>query len=468
MKVPTTDGQISLQSKYREVLDQLEQAGIQHCLLRDRLDSDSEIKDLDLLVSEASQERLRDKLRESGFVEMAHRGIPFKAVFARYDGEQALCLDVHWRAVQYGIIYMDSSRMLTRRLRQDGLFYLSQEDELIHRVWHSLLRKGPFSETSLKRMGWLLTQALDWGYICEHQGSLGFLKPFSIFCEAFKKTTLMPSEEQRLRRDAFRAAFWPHPTNLGRYLAYRIRWIGARSRRGGLVAIVGPDGAGKSSVAAEIKKRSRAIPALKIETVYLGPWGQMESPWMRVLCRYGISITPSREPWGAWLMSRFQRKPVGDGRFAAPPSMAYLISKWLKSLARGTLFYLCIYAELLFRYLKLVLPRLRKGYWIVSDRYITDLRYLYIREPMLNYPFLRFLVCWLFPKPDLFILLDNRPDVIFARKDQLTLEQIRTCRELCFKAIEAVPHQVIQTDRPVVEIATRILQQILLLSAQRL
>ena len=43
-------------------------------------------------------------------------------------------------------------------------------------------------------------------------------------------------------------------------------------------------------------------------------------------------------------------------------------------LVKGWLFYTALYIELMYRYMTAVFFRIRKGEWVVADRFITDLR----------------------------------------------------------------------------------------------
>jgi thymidylate kinase len=77
------------------------------------------------------------------------------------------------------------------------------------------------------------------------------------------------------------------------------------------------------------------------------------------------------------------------------------------------------------------------------------------------------LVCRFFPKPDLFVLLDNRAEVIHARKEDLSVEQIERFRESYRKAICKHPHEIVTTDRSPEEISDHILERMLRLSVSK-
>ena len=138
---------------------------------------------------------------------------------------------------------------------------------------------------------------------------------------------------------------------------------------------------------------------------------------------------------------------------------------WLGSIAKGHLFYAAIYIELVYRYVTSVFFRVRKGRWVLADRYITDLRYLYKERPIRNYAGIRRLLCMIFPKPDLLIVLDNHPDVIVSRKSGLSAGQIETLRNFVLKAARAYRFEVVTTDRTPEEIADHILNRMLALRA---
>jgi thymidylate kinase len=136
---------------------------------------------------------------------------------------------------------------------------------------------------------------------------------------------------------------------------------------------------------------------------------------------------------------------------------------WAGAIVKGYLFYAAIYIELVYRYVTSVFFRVRRGQWIVADRYITDLRYLYKERPIGNYGAVRRLLCALFPKPDLLIVLDNRPDVIVSRKGGLAAAQIETLRHFVLKAARNYRFEVVTTDRSPEEIADHVLNRMLAL-----
>jgi thymidylate kinase len=431
----------------KEVLGRLHAAGVVYCALRYH-DPESPAGDLDILIDGESVDGCRRVLEEQGFVAAPSRS-PFKMVMLRYSQGLAICLDIHWKAVQYGMVYMDAGRMLARRVESDGLFHLSLEDELIHLVIHNFLRKGALRTHALDRIRQLLSQRIDRRYLHEHLDAFG-LRPAFHAAVAWVEQSHANAAYAGLRRRAFWAVMRAQPGNAHRYLVLRFGSRSVRKRRGGLVAFVGPDGSGKSTVIRTLTERAHAIPGLKVRTTYLGPWGQMKLSLVPALRKLGI--TPAVQPVGLHLASGADRK---DGSKRS----------WIGSLVKGCVFYTALYIELVYRYATSVFFRVRRGEWIVADRYITDLRYLYKERPIGNYGAIRRLLCAMYPKPDLFIVLDNRPDVIVSRKGGLAAAQIETLRHYMLMAARNYRFEVVTTDRPPEEIADHVLNRMLSMRA---
>lgn len=428
-------------AEYSRALRRLVEAGATFCLLRDRPADLPADADLDLLIAPADRGPALAALAAEGFVLRRGAGAPLKAVFVRYFHGALLTLDVHWSMVQQGLRYADESRALARRRGPEDQPGLSPEDELIHLVAHGLLRGHAPKAARRVRTAELLGGALDRAYVENHVGAFGYGDAFRDACAWFRAGCI-PEAQARLRSRLTWALIRHDPRNAGRLATFRLRRLARARGRGGVVALVGPDGAGKSTVLAAVLARGAGIRGPRLDSVYLGPWGQLETGFVRLIRRLGI--TPSREPWG-------RRVAAMDAQFPRA------VLKWASSEAKAAIFYPAILAELWWRYLRSVAPPARRGAWIMADRYITDLRYLYKGDLMPNHRFLRAAVCSLYPSPNLFVLVDQTPEAIHERKPGLSVEQIQAFQEAYRRALRGKRWMRITTDGTPEEAADRVL-----------
>lgn len=162
-------------------------------------------------------------------------------------------------------------------------------------------------------------------------------------------------------------------------------------KRGALIALAGPDGVGKTTVARTLLDGHQ------------GPTGYVHF-----------------------------RPPMGGSLASGPPALAVagppkdfggespldVITGWLRLFRSLGSFWL--------GYLRTVRPAVRKGALVVADRWA----YGYIVQPRaLKYYGPTWLARWAvarMPRPHVLAVLQAPPDVVHARKDQLTLEQIRS------------------------------------------
>ena len=192
------------------------------------------------------------------------------------------------------------------------------------------------------------------------------------------------------------------------------RWIRARSGAvwdrvrdfilppGEMVILVGPDGAGKSTLTEQVVRRLSAtrIPA---SPVYLGA----QKP-----------LLPTRK----W--SQQVRRAMGQSQKAKGPKDVDR-----KQRLRGLLH---IMADKWARYLVYVRPRLVRGEVVVVDRYFYDLRTF--AHPLVKSRFVEGFVMRLIPEPALAFCLVADPELITIRKHELTVAE--TARQIeCYRGI---------------------------------
>jgi thymidylate kinase len=207
-----------------------------------------------------------------------------------------------------------------------------------------------------------------------------------------------------LRPELRRALRRRYPANPARQAWFRLR-SGARQTRlrlrprGVFAAFLGPDGAGKSSLTDLLVERlSGHEDVLKIHRVYMGS-GQPLLPTRKVTRRLHGKTGP-----------KVASKPV-TVRDVSPRRL------------RGPLH---VMADEILRYWVRVRPRLAPHGVVLIDRYAYDV--LRVNNRTVQRPWFRRLAVAIIPSPQVTFFLEGDPEVIAARKRELTVAE--TTRQL--------------------------------------
>ncbi len=439
-------------SIYRELLQRLSEKGVRYSLLRDTLPEAPELHELDILVWPEHRREFVAAAQELGFV-VRKTGIPGKEVLAAFDGENLRLVDVHYAFIQEGLVYLSLPEALARlRKTPEGHSILSREDELLHLFYHNLLGKNHLQEKHLPRVRELLSPLPDLAYLKQRVPRANIWNCFEQFIlhpETFSKDRKLAGKSAREIR---RALMLRSPANWLRWFYNRRLRKRLHRRRGVHFAFMGVDGAGKSTIIRAVQQQLEQAGAIKFYTVYMGPWGQIRSPFMRLYKK--LRLTPPEEDW----LGRLREKLQGREK---EYSLLLLLKKLLSGKIQGWLYYLAIYLEFWYRYFREVRPRLRKGAIVLSDRYIYDLKYIYKDRPVEQFKWLRGLVCLLYPRPDRVVYLQNDPDTIVRRKPQLNAGQIRQFQGFYRQALAAYPVLDVLTDRPPEALARQVVSAIM-------
>ncbi|NUO80856.1 hypothetical protein HUU05_12325 [candidate division KSB1 bacterium] len=394
------------------LLNALSDRGIPYVLLRDHPETPA-IRDLDLLLDRS---RLAEFLRiaaQQGFQLLkSGRLNPGKKVLLLWNDRGPHLIDLHERLIYHGYEYMDATLVLSRRRREGGYYHLSLEDELLTLFLHNVLGKAEIQAKHRDRLFALFEARLDENYIAEHLRRFGIAE---IFAEARREFVTLARDitlvEKYRRRILGRLQHHPK-MNAVRQFQIRVRerlekWIGGK--RGALIAFIGPDGCGKSAITTALHEEFRRA-TIATDVVYLGPWGQHRLPLHDIMRKLNIKPYSPKEKSGT----------AAAGHLNAMRRFVYF--------CKGTVFYLLLAVELWFRYYALALPRLRRGRIVLADRYIYDLMIGYKNRPLHSHQRLRRWLCRRYPKPDLAILLDAAPEVIYQRKPQFEVSQLDDIR----------------------------------------
>jgi thymidylate kinase len=230
------------------------------------------------------------------------------------------------------------------------------------------------------------------------------------------------------------------PRAVAAHLAARLGVLLDRMRArlrppGRLVILLGPDGAGKTTLSERVCARFAGT-RVKVSSVYLGA----QKPLLPTR-RLSQKIRKRLRPAGAVkLVKDVNRRQRLRG-------LAHIMAdKWL-------------------RYVVHVRPRLVRGETVVLDRYFYDLRTF--AHPLVRSRWLEAIVMRCIPEPALVFSLVADPELITARKHELTVAETRRQLE-CYRGLRSWVRRFheIPADGDLAEVVDRVASRIVALAAE--
>lgn len=379
----------------------LEKRQVNYSLLRDGDDLErlARSDEIDLLVDEAHLPRFREIAIEHDFVSLPALGHAPHHFFLTYNEEtdRWLKLDVV-TCLTYGrpirALHTELAKScLQRRVQRGAVYVLSAEDEFVTLLLHCVLDKGRFEPARRRRLTQLRHEISDQEYISSQLSSNGLVEltweQVADLIDAGDWQTLLSYEKEIAAHIAGRQRLGVTYRRIrGRLLQKLNRWAGFWRRRVPMVALLAPDGAGKTTLAAGIEDSSY----FPTRSIYMGLYQNKKS-------RPAYLRVP-----GLGLLSR-------------------LLTQWR-------------------RYLK---ARYHQGRsrLVIFDRYTYDAAL----APRKNLDPLRRFRRWLLanacPAPELVIILDAPGAVLHARKGEHTAELLEQQRQEYLQMRADLPRAVI-------------------------
>ena len=375
----------------------LDDDGLVWCLLRGEADLAAPEGDVDLLVAPADLPRLGRLAAEHGFASVPAWGYGSHAFFVAYDssGDLWIKLDVVTELAfgrNYALATDAEADCLARRTRVDGLLVLSDDDAFWTLLLHRLLDKGEVGPRDAARLSVLaegartdgtLAQTVD--SLCPPGWSADSIVAAASQGEWASLATLGDPLASAWRRRGRAAVRRRTAANSAR------RWAGKvlrlTRRRGLRVAVLAPDGAGKSTLAKGVENDFY----FPVRSISMGLYQVPRPRGRHHLPGLGLARQLARQ-WTGWLQGAYHQ---------------------------------------------------RRGRLVLFDRYPYDAllptRFRYRRLARAR----RWLLAHACPAPELVVLLDAPGEVLYERKGEKTPELLERQRQAYRALLSRLPRAVI-------------------------
>ena len=379
----------------------LEQADIHYLLIRDgdRIEKFLTGGEVDLLVRESQLKQLHSMLVKLNYVRLPGWGHSPHHFYIAYDdaSENWIKLDIV-AEINYGKPIQNlrttlASGCLANRRRNGPVFIPSPEDELVMLLLHCVLDKGNFTVSRRQRLQELRPQVTDERYLSTLLVSYWLPTVtwpwLAALIDAGNWTALLSQRKAVIARLASRDRLGVIARQVRDRAQRRLgSWLTGHRPRAVSLALLAPDGAGKSAVAASLRE-SFYFP---VHVIYMGLYPKKAS-----------RSTVERLP-GLSFFSRLLRM-WGN----------YLAAHYHLARRRSVIFDRYPYDSLL-------APRQKK-------KGIQKIRHWLLTHPM--------------PAPDLVILLDAPGETLFARKGEHNADFLEQQRQSYLKLRNKIPHLLV-------------------------
>jgi thymidylate kinase len=388
----------------------------------DELQNDSDSREVDLLIAPAHLPRLAEVLAAQNFVALPSWGHAPHRFFVAYDRANSAWLkfDVVTE-LRYGksirALHVDlAERCLRNRRLRDGVYVPALEDEFITLLLHCLLDKASFREARAARLVALRNQISADQIASQRLANYVKLYLTPAITEDLLASAIDQQNWQILvsRRTAVARQLWERDsiTNcthaISAWLLRRLRpLLFALRRRGMMVALLAPDGAGKSTLAQALTQETQ----LRARLIYAGT---------------NIGASNISLPSTRWL---HQCLKSGNG---APSILKLVITV------------LSFFNRLIEQWYRLGVAAYHRlhGRLVIFDRFVYD-SWLVQRATTPWKRLRRRLLELGWPQPDLVILLNAPGELLYQRKLEHSPEWLEQQRRAYLDLKNRLPQMVI-------------------------
>src|SRR3989344_91577 len=375
----------------KEIFVDLE--GMQYCLLRNYefLLNDAAAESLDTAVAEKDIEKFAGILRKHGFTERKpHFSKKHRAFFRVVGYGKKISFDVQVGGVYWNDMRYMGEDIFENKVKKDFFYTLSDEDTCMMLIAHSILGKRMFKEKYQRIIGKLMPAHKE--YVRQAIASIFSPKIAQQIIDHAEKRTLSTIKTYPL------VAYFlvKKPQQLFGFAALFVRWVKWKKPLASapLISIVGPDGAGKTSLADALRDCLKNTKR-KAEIIYTGRGRGHLLPISRLGYRYKKNEQKNE---------KIQKQAGKKEKIKIPYILAlpvFALDLWL-------------------RYVFFIFPRRLRKTVVITDRYCTDIL-LMKHVPM----WMKKVAVFFFPRPLFSVLLYNDAEVLHQRRSEESVEELR-------------------------------------------
>jgi thymidylate kinase len=412
----------------------LNDAGVPWLVLRNYvgLPESNTAKDVDLVVPKANVPRAIEVLfaamRQNGFSLYEHQRFECIWCFTFYTNNSAtpesIKIDLLYGFVWRGAVIIDATEMLSTGAAYKGLPILSPSlDGFL--LWLKPLMTGGFVKQKYKPE---ILHAIA-AHPNEFQALLADKFGAGLSAKVWPLLAAGEVEATAQIKGKLRAAAWtrllrkkPTATLISTTAHFALELYRRRVRpRGSFVAVVGPDGVGKTTFIELLKYEIARLMVKDSDSVVVKHFRPNVFPNIRKLLAHR-SYDPSKEAFH----EPHRAQPVG-----ALSSIARLAYYWL---------------DYIFGYVVEIRSACIAGQVFIFDRYFYDFVVDPRRSRICLPSWLRKAFLLMTPQPDLVFFLDCDAETVFARKQELTLKEIERQLGEYRKLAAALPQRFVRID----------------------